>query len=81
LVFQPTGLKVLHDFTTDPKVLVAALHRIKPSRTAADSIVADEEVLRSRTQPKYESTPGTYNQLVASEATNIQNAFSDFTLL
>lgn len=80
LVIVPTGLKVLHDFTTDPKVLVSALQKVSSGKSAQESIAMDEEVLRGRSGPR-KSNADSFDQLVARESGNIESAFQAFLLM
>ena len=71
-------VKVLHDFTTDPRVLVAALKNIVAGHSAASSIAADNAVVQSVPNPVLNGMSNTFNQMAEAESDTIQTAFQSF---
>ncbi|HKW74498.1 MAG TPA: VWA domain-containing protein [Terriglobales bacterium] len=71
-------IKVLHDFTTDPRVLVAALKNISSGHSAAASLASDDAVVQSIPNPLNSGMQNMFNQMVAAETDTIQTAFQSF---
>jgi VWFA-related protein len=73
-------IKVLHDFTTDPRVLVAALKNISSAHSAATSLASDDAVIQSIPNSLNSGMQNMFNQMVAAETDTIQTAFQSFTV-
>lgn len=71
-------IKVLHDFTTDPRVLVAALKNIASGHSAAASIAQDEAMVQTTASPLNSGLAEMFNQMAAAETDTIQTAFQSF---
>jgi VWFA-related protein len=79
-LLQESGVKVLHDFSTDPRVLIAALDHITGGRTAADAIVHDQQTANERTA-QGEKMKAVFDEMVRAETDTIQTSFLSFTNL
>lgn len=71
-------IKVLHDFTTDPRVLVEALRNVVSGHSIAASITSDDANVQLAPSPLMRGTQNTFNQMAAAETETIQTAFQTF---
>jgi VWFA-related protein len=72
------GIHVIHDFTTDPRVLVAALHKVKGD---AVQMVDSEEVVEAATgSASPDGSAGVDPAAVQSEANRLQTMIEDAEL-
>lgn len=65
-----TGIHVIHDFTTDPRVLVAALHKVKGDTVQMVDTPEDTELLTGSASP--DGSAGVDPGTVQTEAQKIQ---------
>jgi VWFA-related protein len=73
-----SGLHVIHDFTTDPRVLVAALHKVKGDLTQTVDTEEDVEAVTGTASP--DGSAGVDPGAVQSEAQKIQTMMEDAEL-
>ena len=71
-------VKVLHDFTTDPRILIAAIRNIVSGRSDAASIAADDAIIQTNPNPLNSGMANLFNQMAAAETDTIQTAFQTF---
>jgi VWFA-related protein len=71
-------IKVLHDFTTDPRVLIAALKNISGGHEAATGIAQDNAIVQTQASPLISGNQAMFNQMAAAETDTIQTAFQSF---
>jgi VWFA-related protein len=70
-----TGINVIHDFTTDPRVLVAALHKVKGDTSKMVDTEEDVEAITGTASP--DGSAGVDPGAVQSEAAKIQTMMED----
>jgi VWFA-related protein len=82
--FTRSGINVIHDFTTDPRILVAALHRVNGDAFQnVDSESAQEDTASSSSgsspspASKTSSSAGVNQHAVKAEADRIQGMLND----
>jgi VWFA-related protein len=73
-----SGLHAIHDFTTDPRVLVAALHKVKGDAFQMVDSEADVEALTGTASP--DGSAGVDPGAVQSESQKIQTMMEDSEL-
>ncbi len=73
-----TGIRVVHDFTTDPRVLVAALHKVKGD--AAQMVDSPEDVEAVTGSASPDGSAGVDPGAVQTEAGRIQSMLEDAEL-
>ena len=73
-----SGIHVIHDFTTDPRVLVAALHKVKGDAYQIVDSPEDVEALTGSASP--DGSAGVDPGAVQSEAQRIQTMMEDSEL-
>jgi len=73
-----TGIKVIHDFTSDPRVLVAALHKVKGDALPIVDREEDVEAMTGTASP--DGSAGVDPQAVQTEAQQIQTMLEDSEL-
>ena len=73
-----SGVHVVHDFTTDPRVLVAALHKVKGDTSQLVDTSEDLEALTGSASP--EGSAGVDPVAVQNEADRIQTMMEDAEL-
>jgi len=73
-----SGIHVIHDFTTDPRVLVAALHKIKGDAYQMVDSEADMEALTGTASP--DGSAGVDPGAVQSESQQLQTMMEDAEL-
>src|ERR1039458_4868424 len=73
-----SGLHVIHDFTTDPRVLVAALHKVKGDAFQMVDSETDVEALTGTASP--DGSAGVDPGAVQSESQKIQTMMEDSEL-
>jgi VWFA-related protein len=75
VMMTQSGVKVLHDFTTDPRVLIAAIKNIVSGYSASASIAADNAIVQLRPNPLATGLNVTFEQMAMAETDTIQTAF------
>ncbi|MBZ5666727.1 MAG: VWA domain-containing protein [Acidobacteriia bacterium] len=73
-----TGVHVVHDFTTDPRVLVAALHKVKGDTSQIVDSPEDVEAMAGSASP--DGSAGVDPGAVQTEAQQIQTMMEDAEL-
>lgn len=73
-----TGIHVIHDFTTDPRVLVAALHRVKGDASHTVDSPEDVEAITGTASP--DGSAGVDPSAVQSEADKLKTMMEDAEL-
>jgi len=73
-----SGIHVIHDFTTDPRVLVAALHKVKGDLTQTVDSPEDVEAITGTASP--DGSAGVDPGAVQSEVQKIQTMMEDSEL-
>lgn len=73
-----SGVHVIHDFTTDPRVLIAALHKVKGD--AAQMVDSAEEVETITGSASPDGSAGVDQSAVQSEAQQLQSMMEDAEL-
>ncbi len=73
-----TGIRVVHDFTTDPRVLVAALHKVKGDASQMVHSQEDVEAMTGSASP--DGSAGVDPGAVQTEAGRIQTMMEDAEL-
>ncbi len=73
-----SGIHVIHDFTTDPRVLVAALHRVKGDASQIVDRPEDVEAMTGTASP--DGSAGVDPAAVQSEADRLQTMMEDAEL-
>lgn len=73
-----TGIHVVHDFTTDPRVLVAALHKVKGDASQMVDSAEDVEGLTGSASP--DGSAGVDPGAVQNEAQQLQTMMEDAEL-
>jgi VWFA-related protein len=73
-----SGIHVIHDFTTDPRVLVAALHKVNGDTLQMVDSQEDVEAMTGTASP--EGSAGVDPGVVQSEADQIQTMMEDMEL-
>jgi VWFA-related protein len=73
-----SGIHVVHDFTTDPRVLVAALHKVKGDTSQAVDSQNDVEALTGSASP--DGSAGVDPGAVQTEAQQLQTMMEDAEL-
>ncbi|MGD1213543.1 MAG: VWA domain-containing protein [Terriglobales bacterium] len=73
-----SGIHVIHDFTTDPRVLVAALHKVKGDAFQMVDSQGDVEAMTGTASP--DGSAGVDPSAVQSEAQRIQTMMEDAEL-
>ena len=73
-----SGIHVIHDFATDPRVLVAALHRVKGDTSQMVDSPEDVEALTGSASP--DGSAGVDPGAVQSEADRLQTMMEDSEL-
>jgi VWFA-related protein len=74
----PSGIHVIHDFTTDPRVLVAALHKVNGDTFPMVDTQEDVEAMTGTASP--DGSAGVDIGAVQSEAERMQTAIEDAQL-
>jgi VWFA-related protein len=78
LTLTRTGIRVIHDFTTDPRVLVAALHKV---RGDTSQVVDSPETVESMTgTASPDGSAGVDPGMVQTEAQQLQTMMEDAEL-
>jgi len=86
-----SGLQIIHDFTTDPRILVAALHQVKGDASQMVDTEEDVEAITGTASPDSSGDPtaassapsgakSSSKTAVANEAARIQSMMSDAEL-
>ena len=84
-----TGIHVVHDFTTDPRILIAALHKVKGDASQMVDTPEDMEAMTGNASPEGSAgdqigtssgTPGSVTNAVQQEASQLQNMLEDAEL-
>jgi VWFA-related protein len=78
LTLTRSGIHVIHDFTSDPRVLVAALHRVKGDTSRMVDSQEDVEAMTGTASP--DGSAGVDPGAVQSEADRIQTMLEDTEL-
>jgi VWFA-related protein len=73
-----SGIHIVHDFTTDPRVLVAALHKVKGDTTQTVDSPEDVEALTGSASP--DGSAGVDPGAVQTEAQRLQTMMEDSEL-
>jgi VWFA-related protein len=73
-----SGIHVIHDFTTDPRVLVAALHKVKGDALPLVANETDMETLTGEASP--DGSAGVDPSAVQNEAQKLQTLLEDSAL-
>jgi len=73
-----SGVQVIHDFTTDPRILVAALHKVKGD--TSQLVDTEEDVERMTGSASPDGSAGVEPGAVQSEADKIQTMLEDSEL-
>jgi VWFA-related protein len=73
-----SGIHVIHDFTTDPRVLVAALHKVKGDALPMVANETDMETLTGEASP--DGSAGVDPSAVQNEAQQLQTLLEDSVL-
>ena len=73
-----SGIHVIHDFTTDPRILVAALHKVKGDTSQVVDSAEDVEAMTGSASP--DGSAGVDPGAVQSEAEKIQTMMEDAEL-
>jgi VWFA-related protein len=73
-----TGIHVVHDFTSDPRVLVAALHKVKGDTAQMVDNTEDLEAITGSASP--DGSAGFDSTAVQTEATQLQAMMEDAEL-
>jgi VWFA-related protein len=73
-----SGIHIVHDFTTDPRVLVAALHKVKGDSTQTVDSPEDVEALTGSASP--DGSAGVDPGAVQTEAQRLQTMMEDSEL-
>jgi VWFA-related protein len=71
-------IKILHDFTTDPRVLVAALKNIASGHQVSASIASDDAMVQNKPDSLNSGMQNMFNQMAMAETDTIQTAFQNF---
>lgn len=78
VMFSQHKINVLHDFTTDPKVLIAAVQKIVAGYSTAASIARDDNIVQTKKNPLSTGMNDIFEQMQAAESDKIQTAFQSF---
>ena len=81
LMFDFSGLKVLHDFSTDPRVLVGALKNLQSGKSIPESTTADVVVSHDTYDPRQGFHDKWLAEQISFETDKIKLAFQSFGLL
>jgi VWFA-related protein len=73
-----SGIHVIHDFTTDPRILAAALHKLKGDTSQVVDSPEDVEAVTGSASP--DGTAGVDPNAVQSEAQRLQSMMEDAEL-
>jgi VWFA-related protein len=71
-------VKVLHDFTTDPRVLIAATKHIVSGYSAGASVAADNSIIQQQPSPLATGMNSVFEQMQMAESDTIQTSFQGF---
>jgi len=78
VIMGENRVKVLHDFTTDPHLLIAAVKNIVSGYSTASSINSDNVVVQLRPSPLATGLNVTFEQMARAESDTILTAFQGF---
>jgi len=79
VMLMPDRIRVLHDFTTDPRVLLSALDAIRPTRSISTSISSDHADAQTTADPLNTGEANSWEEIRREETDTVQTAFQEFT--